>query len=124
MATIILTPEAQDDVRALDGSARKLVVSGLNKLKDLPEQRGAPLGSRASGNLTGLRKLVVGNRQYRIVYRVESDGSIVVVWVVGSRVDAECYDVAVARLEMYSHRPELRDMLRGLLDTAFDAPAD
>lgn len=116
----MLTPEVQEDIRALDGSARKAVLSGLKKLKDSPEQRGAPLGSRASGNLTGLRKLVVGNRQYRIVYRVDADGSIVVVWVVGSRVDAECYDLAVARLEMYAHRPELRDMLQGLLDTAFD----
>ncbi|MDN4474340.1 type II toxin-antitoxin system RelE/ParE family toxin [Demequina sp. SYSU T00192] len=120
MATIVLTPEAQEDIRALDGSARKAVLNGLKKLKDSPEQRGAPLGSRASGNLTGLRKLVVGNRQYRIVFRVEADNSIVVVWVVGSRVDAECYDLAVARLEMHAHRPELRDMLQGLLDTAFD----
>ncbi len=124
MATIILTAEAQDDIRALDGSARKAVLNGLRKLKDSPEQRGAPLGSRASGNLTGLRKLVVGNRQYRVVFRVEFDGSIVVVWVVGSRVDAECYDLAVARLAMYAHRPDLRDMLQGLLDTAFDDRGD
>lgn len=124
MATIILTPEAQEDIRALDGSARKLIMNGLKKLKDSPGQRGAPLGSHTSGNLTGLRKLVVGNRQYRVVFRVDADESIVVVWVVGSRVDAECYDLAVARLEMYTHRPELRDMLQGLLDTAFDDRGD
>lgn len=120
MATIILTPAAQDDIRALEGSARKLVLNGLNKLKASPAQRGAPLGSRTSGDLTGLRKLVVGNRQYRIVYRVDQDESIVVVWVVGSRVDAECYNLAVARLEMYAKRPELRAILQGILEKAFD----
>lgn len=124
LATIILTPEAQEDIRALDGSARKLVLNGLNKLKEAPDQRGAPLGSRASGNLTGLRKLVIGNRKYRIVYRVEADGVIIVVWVVGSRVDSECYDLAVARLEKYVQRPELRNLLQGLLDTAYDARGD
>lgn len=120
MATIILIPAAQDDIRALEGSVRKLVLNGLKKLKVSPTQRGAPLGSRNSGDLTELRKLVVGNRQYRIVYRVEQDESIVVVWVVGSRVDAECYNLAVARLEMYAKQPELQALLRGILEKAFD----
>ncbi len=120
MAQVVLIPEAQADIRALDGSARKLVLTALVKLRESPEQRGAALGSRSSGNLTGLRKLVVGDRQYRIVYQVESDGSVVVVWVVGSRVDSECYDLAVARLDVYATQPQRRDILRGLLDTAFD----
>ena len=101
MTKVVLTDEALGDLRNLDGSARGLVVKALGKLRDSPELRGAPLGSRATGNLTGFRKLVVGDRQYRIVYRVEDDGSICVVWVVGARVDEECYRIAVARLQMH-----------------------
>lgn len=98
MARVDLTDEALADLRGLDGSARKLVVRALAKLREQPEQRGTPLGSRRLGNLSGFRKLVVGDRQYRVVYRVEEDGSVCVVWVIGSRVDAECYELALERL--------------------------
>ncbi|MGH3684006.1 MAG: type II toxin-antitoxin system RelE family toxin [Pseudonocardiaceae bacterium] len=47
------------------------------------------MGSKLSGNLTTFRKLVVGDRGYRIVYRVDPDGSVVVVWVIGRRSDDE-----------------------------------
>ena len=89
MASVVLTGEAKEDIRDLDGAARKLVLRGLRKLEQEPDKRGAPLGSRPSGDLTGLRKLVVGDRQYRVVYRVEPDGEVVVVWVVGTRTDGE-----------------------------------
>ncbi|HVW40399.1 MAG TPA: hypothetical protein VHC18_03520 [Amycolatopsis sp.] len=70
----------------LDGAERKLVFKALRKLRTEPDKRGVPLGSE----LTTFRKLVVGNRQFRIVFRVEPDGTVVVVWVVASRVDSEC----------------------------------
>lgn len=103
MATVQLTGEAREDLRDLDGSARKIVLKALKKLEENPEQRGQPLGNQAgSGNLVTFRKLVVGDRDYRIVYRVEADGTICVVWVIGKRVDQECYDLAVARLQLYA----------------------
>jgi mRNA interferase RelE/StbE len=108
MATVHLTGAAREDLRDLDGSAQKYVVKALKKLEDNPEQRGQPLGNQAGGgNLTTFRKLVVGDRDYRIVYRVEADGSVCVVWVIGKRVDQECYDLAVARLKLYAPSPEL-----------------
>lgn len=119
MAQVFLTTGAKEDLRALDGSARKLVLKAIAKLETSPAQRGEPLGSRASGNLTGLRKLVVGDRQYRIVFHVSDDGTVTVVWVIGSRVDSECYDTAVARIAATSKDAELSRALRGLLDTAF-----
>lgn len=122
MAKVVLTPAARDDVRALDGAARVLVLKAMKKLEDEPGSRGAPLGSRAGSNLTGFRKLVVGDRQYRIVYRVEADGSVCVVWVVGSRVDAECYEEARSRVERYANDPGLAATLMHLLDAAFEAP--
>ena len=69
MAEVVLPAEAVEDLADLDGAERKLVVKALGKLRAEPEKRGA---------LTTFRKLVVGNRQFRIVYRVEPDGTVVV----------------------------------------------
>jgi mRNA interferase RelE/StbE len=118
-AKIVLLPEARDDLHDLDGAEQKIVLKGLLKLRSEPAQRGAPLGSRAPGNLTGLRKLVVGNRDYRIVYDVQEDGTIVVVWVIARRADDEVYRLAVARLKTYTGDHQKRVILRQILDTAW-----
>lgn len=116
-SSVRLLPEAADDVRALDGAARKLVLGALKKLEESPELRGAPLGSKANAQseLTGFRKLVVGNRAYRIIYRVRDDGSVVVVWVVGARADDEVYRIARARVAAYAD-PARRALLQAILD--------
>ena len=80
-AVVKLLPEAVDDLRGLDGSAKKVVLAGIKELRTDPQLRGAPPGATSSGNLTGFRKLVVGDRSYRIVYRVHGDGTVAVVWV-------------------------------------------
>ncbi|GMA90275.1 type II toxin-antitoxin system RelE family toxin [Homoserinibacter gongjuensis] len=118
-ALVRLLPEAADDVRALDGSARVLVLKGLKKLEESPELRGAPLGSKANAqsDLTGFRKLVVGDRAYRIVFQVLPDGSVVVVWVVGARADDEVYRLARERIASYDD-PARRALLRTILDTS------
>lgn len=118
-ARVRLLAEAADDIRALDGSARRIVLKALKKLENAPEQRGAPLGSKADGrsDLTGFRKLVVGDRAYRIVYRVQPDGSVVVVWVVGARADGEVYATARARVAAYAD-PAKRALLQAILDAA------
>lgn len=116
MAIVVLTAEAKEDFADLDGAERKIVAKGLIKLQDEPEKRGEPLGARGGGNLTGLRKLVVGKKQYRIVYRVEPDGTVCVVWVIGSRVDAVVYDVAESRLRLYADRTRMADQLQELIE--------
>lgn len=121
MTRVVLTSEAKEDVRVLDGAAKKVVLKAIKKLEDSPELRGEHLGSKASGNLTTFRKLVVGDRDYRVIYRVEDDGSVCVVWVVGRRVDSECYDLAVSRLRLYTANPALARDLQHLLDVAWDA---
>lgn len=118
MARIHLTDDAKEDLRDLDGAAKKLVIRALLKLEDDPEQRGQPLGSKKSGNLTGLRKLVVGNRDYRIVYRVEDNGDICVIWVIGRRADDEVYEIAMARLKMQSDMP-MRQEITKMVELAF-----
>jgi mRNA interferase RelE/StbE len=119
MARVVLTDDAKEDLRNLDGAARKLVAKKLKQLEDEPEKRGAPLGSRSSSNLTTFRKLVVGDRDYRIVYRVEPDGTVCVVWVIGRRSDNEVYQMALARLKMLA-RDDLTADLTGLLKRVFD----
>ncbi|HEX7461130.1 MAG TPA: type II toxin-antitoxin system RelE/ParE family toxin [Dermatophilaceae bacterium] len=119
MARVVLTDDAKDDLRNLDGAARKLLAKKLKQLEDEPEKRGAPLGSRSSSNLTTFRKLVVGDRDYRIVYRVEPDGTVCVDWVIGRRSDNEVHQMALARLKMLA-RDDLTADLTGLLKRVFD----
>lgn len=104
MARIELTDDAKDDLADLDKSAQRLVVKALRKLKDEPSKRGHPLGSRASGDLTGFRKLIVGDRQYRIIYRVDSDDTVVVIWVIAERAEDKCYELAKSRLATWENR--------------------
>lgn len=101
MAKVQLSAAAREDFLDLDGSARRIVAKALRKLETDPERRGQPLGNRGGGNLTTFRKLVVGDRGYRIVYRVAPDGTVVVVWVIGLRADAEAYELALRRLRLH-----------------------
>jgi mRNA interferase RelE/StbE len=119
VAVVRLLPEAADDVRALDGAARKLVLKAFKKLEDSPAQRGAALGSKsnAQSDLSGFRKLVVGDRSYRIVYQVRPDGSVVVVWVVGARRDFEVYRITRRRIDSYEGHDK-QAILRAILGDA------
>lgn len=115
---VVLTDDAKEDLRELDGSARKLVLKALAKLEHEPKQRGAPLG----GDLATFRKIIVGDRDYRIVYRVESDGTIVVVYVIGKRTDDEVYELARSRLALH-HDQAAAQAVAELLDRAYDKKA-
>jgi mRNA interferase RelE/StbE len=123
MARVVLTDDAKEDLRDLDGAARKLIARKLRQFEDEPEKRGAPLGSRSSSNLTTFRKIVVGDRDYRIVYRVEPDGTVCVMWVIGKRSDDEVYKAALARLKKVG-RDHSAVGLAGLLNDVFDQPGE
>jgi len=87
VAEVQFTADAVADLEELDGSTLRLVLRKLKILEADPEA-GQPLGSRQTSNLTGFRKLVIGNRTHRAVYRVESNEKICVIWVIAGRVDA------------------------------------
>jgi mRNA interferase RelE/StbE len=123
MATVRLTADAREDLRDLDGSARKVVLKAIKKLQDEPEKRGQPLGSRINSNLTTFRKLVVGDRDYRIIYRVEHDGTVVVIWVIKRRADNECYEIALSRLRMHGDR-EIAAMVSRFLTETWSSSRD
>ncbi len=118
MARVLLTAEAREDIRDLDGTARKVVLKALKKLEEDPGKRGSPLGSQ-DANLITFRKLVVGNRDYRVIYRVERDGTVVVVWVVARRADRECYATAIGRLETHSNDPKMVRELTELIENVW-----
>jgi mRNA interferase RelE/StbE len=114
MAQVLLTDDAKEDLRDLDRVAQVLVLKGLKKLQTDPEKRGHPLGSKNGTSLVGFRKLTVGDRDYRIIYRVEENGDVCVVHVIGKRADNEVYEIAKARLDLsrdHEYASELTEMM-------------
>lgn len=114
MARVELLPEVLEDIAGLDGSVQRTILKKLRQLANNPEQQGRPLG----GGLTGFRELVVGDRQYRIVFQVLPDENVAVVWVIASRVDNECHELAKARLALHVGEPHASEAGM-LLDAAF-----
>lgn len=118
MARVELTDDAKDDIRGLDGSVKARVLKDLQKLKTSPADRGEPLGSRDTGNLTGLRKLKVGPKKgYRAVYAAEGD-TLAIVMVVAARSESECYQVALARIRLLAdteQRSEMAELLMSMI---------
>jgi mRNA interferase RelE/StbE len=85
------------------GDLEKFRVSGqykhfLAKLVRL-EEEGVAVGLPLGRELTKFRKIVVGNRDWRIIFQSNREETEVVVWVIGERGDDECYETAVRRLE-------------------------
>lgn len=114
MARVELTDDAKDDIRSLDRSVSTRILKDLGKLKTSPAARGAPLGSRNKGNLSGLRKLPVGPRKgYRAVFVADGDTFAVVV-VVAARADDECYELALARMRLLADSEQQTEMARML----------
>lgn len=95
MAEVRFVDPAIEDLQLLPPDIVKRVLKKLLLLEENPKA-GAPLG----GPLTGYRKVVVGNRDWRIVYRETADGDVEVceVWAVGARADDEVYREAADRV--------------------------
>jgi hypothetical protein len=67
---------------------------GLIKLQTEPLKRSDPL----SGNLSQFRKIAVGKKSMRIVFRYFQHEDLVVVSTIGMRRNGEVYRIAAARL--------------------------
>lgn len=101
-AYVRLTAPAVEDVQRLMRVDPQIVRMALKKmiLLERDPYAGAPL----SGALAGWRKLRVGDRDWRIVWRVATDdaGATVIdiaeVWAVGARADLEVYNEMNDRL--------------------------
>ncbi|MEX2619989.1 MAG: type II toxin-antitoxin system RelE/ParE family toxin [Egibacteraceae bacterium] len=101
MVRVALTAFAVDDLRNLDPDIRRRAAKKLLHLSKSGDV-GQPLG-RA---LVGWRKVVLGNRDWRIIYRMSEDGSEATVWAVLSRGDDQCYRETQERIrEMGDDHP-------------------
>lgn len=101
--TVVVRPEALDDIRRLGSSSLKLEVSMYLLRLERSPWLGQPLHDFSdTGDLSDCRKLYVGDRTHRIVYRLlpdESAPTTVDVIAVGERELLQVYVEAARRLE-------------------------
>lgn len=119
---------AVDDVRRLAAKDPQIVRRVLVKLLLLEREPHA--GSPLLDRLVGWRKLTVGDRDWRIVWRVGVDAvggieiTVAEVWAVGARADDEIYEEMrrrVAELPDAPHSVTLADVV-ALLGRHVDRP--
>lgn len=111
-----MTAPAVADLDRLDGAP---LVWALKKMLMLEAD---PLaGEPLLGSLIGYRKLVVGNRDWRVVWRAIPDerGDVTIeiaeVWAVGARADSEVYNEMTERIASLRDSP-VRRSLADILD--------
>jgi mRNA interferase RelE/StbE len=90
-----LIDEAVDDLnRFVEAGNLPQFLKKLLHLEEVGKDAGLPLG----GGLTGWRKIVVGDRNWRIIFTMNDDDTIATVWVIGDRDDVACYEDATRRI--------------------------
>ena len=94
---VVLTEDAADDFRALDGSVKILVAKQLKKLEESPHL-GQHLGNMHNLDLNGYYKLYAAKKSIRIVYQIVEEEVIVEVVGIGKRANLEVYTDAAKRL--------------------------
>lgn len=104
-----LTDPAMKDLQRLIAKDPQIVRWALKKM--LLIERNPNAGEPLLGSLAGWRKLVVGDRHWRIVWRVTKNTSglttitIGEVWAVGARSDGEVYAEMRTRVESLGSSP-------------------
>ncbi len=63
------------------------------------EAKGPRAGEPLGRDLTGWRKITVGDRDWRIVFRVDRAETVATVCVIGDREDGACYEEAKRRAD-------------------------
>ena len=99
---VVYLPEAEKDLKDLDGSQRLLVLKAIRKVSTnpLPMDEGGygkPLGNHTSAKLAGLFKVKLKAAGIRIVYQLIRTETEMLVVVIGARGDDEVYKTAQKR---------------------------
>ena len=114
LCIVRLTEDAVADLYRLhkkDPSILRAVFKKMLLLEQSPTA-GEPL----LGALVGFRKLVVGDRDWRIVWRITEDATgipildISEVWAVGARSDGAVYDELTSRVARMGDDPKIRPL--------------
>jgi mRNA interferase RelE/StbE len=112
---VLLTRDAVEDLERVRTSGRfDDFLAKLLRIEDVGKDAGVPLGVNIKGDLTGWRKIVVGDRTWRILFRVSEADTLATVLVVGNRADDECYEVASRRLEAQHGKEETMSLAAAL----------
>ena len=91
----LLDDALSDLLKLAEGGKLKAFLKKLIEIEQKGSQAGVPLGK----GLTGWRKVTVGDRDWRIVFRVNPDETVATVCVIGDREDEACYVEAQKRAE-------------------------
>lgn len=91
----LLDDAVVDLARQAESGKLKLFFKKLLEIEQKGSEAGEPLGR----DLVGWRKITVGNRSWRIVFRVDRDEAVATVCVIGDREDGICYEEAKRRAD-------------------------
>ena len=104
MWKIMYHPEAEQELKKLDGSQQKIVLKAIIKVSQKPESNmkggyGKPLGNKGGNNLSGLFKIKLKGLGLRIVYKLEQEAldNIMKIVVISMREGNEVYEIAAKR---------------------------
>ena len=107
-----LIAEAVEDLQRYARSGNlPLFLKKLLQLEEAGPIAGQPLGR----DLTGWRKIVVGDRNWRIVFTTDRGETVATVWVIGDRNDAQCYAEAERRVRALSRSQPQAESLATVL---------
>lgn len=115
-ARVRLTDDAVADLRRLQKKDPQIVREVFKKMLLL--ERATDAGEPLIGTLVGFRKLIIGNRDYRIVWRETTDDAhqpvldIAEIWAAGVRSDSEIYKEMTRRVNQLkeSGHPQTRSL--------------
>lgn len=79
-ATVLITPDAQRQFNQLPRRMQARVLAIFERLRGWPEVSGA---KALRGDLHGSFRIRSGD--WRVVFRPNADGTIVIVWIIGHR---------------------------------------
>ena len=91
----LLDDAVVDLARQAESGKLKLFFKKLLEIEQKGSEAGEPLGR----DLVGWRKITVGNRNSRIVFRVDRDEAVATICVIGDREDGICYEEAKRRAD-------------------------
>lgn len=100
-------PEAEKDLKDLDGSQRILVLKAIKKVLQNPlpvdeNGYGKPLGNHNRTSLSSFLKIKLKASGLRVVYKLQRAEDTMLVVVIGIRADEEVYEIAQKRAVRHS----------------------
>ncbi len=104
--TLKFLPEAKDDLKALAGNQRIMVLKAIEKVRQNPVSiyeggYGKPLGNKNDNDLSGFLKIKLRGAGLRVVYKVIKTETEMLIVVIGARADDEVYQIAGKRIKKY-----------------------